>query len=385
MSKLHADRVELGSMTTTQRDALSSPAAGTVIYNSTTNVAQVWNGSAWKDMSSGGIEGASGGTAIPAPGGKEIRYFTSSGNFSYTSASGQTIDVVVVGGGGGGGDRGGGGGGGGGVVYYPNLPLAAHSGSTTIPITVGSGGSGYANGSGNYGGQAGGTSKFGSSSQPSIYLMGLGGGGGLSDSRNSRNDNPDTASSPAHGRGGSGGGQHECTSAMNTDANGTQTTDPNIPANSRTYGYGNPGGRANPGASDGSGCPLKSGGGGGAGGGRPGNDAPGPPQNGGPGGFGAAGIGPPTIPWMPTSLGASGYFGGGGGGGVHGPSSGPGPGGSGGGGSARGRNGPYSGYPGTNGTGGGGGGSSVNGGNAPESASAGNGGNGIVIIRYTAG
>ena len=166
-----------------------------------------------------------------------------------------------------------------------------------------------------------------------------------------------------------------------TDANGTQTTDPNIPANSRTYGYGNPG-RA-----------------------RPDNllvrlsrkveevevlvvvdqdDAPGPPQDGSPGGYGV-GIGPPTIPWMPTSLGASGYFGGGGGGGVHGPSSGPGPGGSGGGGSARGRNGPYSGYPGTNGTGGGGGGSSVNGGNAPESASAGNGGNGIVIIRYTAG
>ena len=80
------NRVELGSMTTTQRDALSSPAAGTVIYNSTTNVAQVWNGAAWRDMSSGGIEGASGGTATPAPGGKVIRSFTSSGNFSYTSA-----------------------------------------------------------------------------------------------------------------------------------------------------------------------------------------------------------------------------------------------------------------------------------------------------------
>ena len=81
MSKLHPNRVELGSMTTTQRDALSSPAAGTVIYNSTTNVAQVWNGAAWRDMSSGGIEGASGGTATPAPGGKVIRSFTSSGNF----------------------------------------------------------------------------------------------------------------------------------------------------------------------------------------------------------------------------------------------------------------------------------------------------------------
>ena len=166
MSKLHPDRVELGSMTTTQRDALSSPAAGTVIFNSTTNVAQVWTGSAWKNMSSGGIEGANGGTSTPGPAGTTIRYFTSSGNFSYTSASAQTIDVVIVGGGGGGGDRGGGGGGGGGLVYYPNLPLAAHSGSTTIPITVGSGGSGYGNGTGNYGGQAGGTSKFACQSFP---------------------------------------------------------------------------------------------------------------------------------------------------------------------------------------------------------------------------
>ena len=33
MSKLHPDRVELGSMTTTERNALSSPPAGTVVYN----------------------------------------------------------------------------------------------------------------------------------------------------------------------------------------------------------------------------------------------------------------------------------------------------------------------------------------------------------------
>ena len=381
MSKLHPDRVELGSMTTTQRNALSSPAAGTVIYNSTTKVAEMWNGTAWKPMTSGGVEGASGGAGtFPSPGGKEIRYFTSSGNFSYTSADGQSIDVVVVGGGGGGGDRGGGGGGGGGVVYYPNMPLGAYAGSTTIPITIGSGGSGYANGSGSDGGQAGTSSKFGSSSQPSIYIVALGGGGGRSDNYNSRNDNPDTTSTPQQARGGSGAGQHECTGGHVTDGNGVQTSDPAIPAISRTYGYGNPGGRANPGASDGSGCPLVAGGGGGAGSGRPGNDSPGSS-----GGAGGAGIGAPTIPWMPTSLGDSGYFGGGGGGGVHGPPSTGGPGGPGGGGGAYGRGGPYGGIPGDNGTGGGGGGSSVNNGNAPESAVAGNGGNGIVIIRYAKG
>ena len=51
MSKLHPDRVELGSLTTTQRDALSSPPAGTVIYNSTDKIIQHWNGTAWVSMS----------------------------------------------------------------------------------------------------------------------------------------------------------------------------------------------------------------------------------------------------------------------------------------------------------------------------------------------
>ena len=380
MSKLHSNRVEMGTMTTSQRDALSNPPAGTIIYNSSLSKGQMYDGSSWKDMTSSGIVGATGGTPAPGPGGTTIRYFTSSGNFTYTDATSQTIDVVVVGGGGGGGDRGGGGGGGGGVVYYPNLPLGSYPGSTTIPITVGSGGNGDPNSNPTHGGTAGTSSKFGSSSQPSIYIVALGGGGGRSDVADSKNNNPDTTSTPQQSRGGSGGGQHECSSNHITDQNGVQTTDPAIPAISRTYGYGNPGGRSNPSQEPGSGCPLDGGGGGGAGGGRPGNDAPD-----GTGGAGGPGIGPPIITWMPTSLGDSGYFGGGGGGGVHGPSNGGGAGGQGGGGAALGRNGPYGGNPGTNGTGGGGGGSSVNNGNSPGPASSGNGGNGIVIIRYTAG
>ena len=35
------------SMTTTQRDAISSPAEGSVIYNTSTNVLNFYNGSAW--------------------------------------------------------------------------------------------------------------------------------------------------------------------------------------------------------------------------------------------------------------------------------------------------------------------------------------------------
>lgn len=34
-------------MTTTQRDAIPSPTAGMVIYNSTTNVLNFYNGAAW--------------------------------------------------------------------------------------------------------------------------------------------------------------------------------------------------------------------------------------------------------------------------------------------------------------------------------------------------
>jgi hypothetical protein len=37
-------------MTTTQRDAISSPAAGLVLYNSTTNKLQCYNGSTWNDL-----------------------------------------------------------------------------------------------------------------------------------------------------------------------------------------------------------------------------------------------------------------------------------------------------------------------------------------------
>ena len=41
--------LNLKSYTTTQRDALTS-AAGDVIYNSTTNKPQFFNGSSWADM-----------------------------------------------------------------------------------------------------------------------------------------------------------------------------------------------------------------------------------------------------------------------------------------------------------------------------------------------
>ena len=331
---------------------------------------------------SSGIEGASGGTLVaPNPGGYEIRHFTSTGTnqFSYTSASPDaTLDVFLVAGGGGGGSRGGGGGGAGGIVYYPEFPLAAYTGATQMPMYIGSGGSGFqtAPGNGERGGTAGESSSFGNqATQGPIYMRAIGGGGGRGDIHDARNDNPDTPSSPQQARGGSGGGQHECSGSQVTDSNGYQPSAPGLPAISRTYGHGYPGGLSNPSDPSGGGCPLWAGGGGGAG--AAGNNGNTGGTNGGPGGDGM------TTPWMPTSLGDGGYFGGGGGGGVHGPPSSGGTGGIGGGGDARGRSGPYGGYPGTNGTGGGGGGSSVDTSYSPNSVS-GNGGSGIVILRYPA-
>jgi hypothetical protein len=47
------------SLTTAQRDAISNPVAGFVLYNTTTNTLNVYNGTSWqevKDSSSGFIE-----------------------------------------------------------------------------------------------------------------------------------------------------------------------------------------------------------------------------------------------------------------------------------------------------------------------------------------
>ena len=45
--------IQFKSYTTTQRDALSSPQAGWIIYNSTTNSLNQYNGSAWTEVGGG--------------------------------------------------------------------------------------------------------------------------------------------------------------------------------------------------------------------------------------------------------------------------------------------------------------------------------------------
>ena len=147
MSKLRSNRVELGSMTTTQRNALSGQAAGTVIYNSTDKIVQHWNGSNWISMSN--IFSATGGSVdTSSRSGYKIHTFTSPGTFSVTGAAG-AVETLIIGGGGGGGSGNPSGyesGGGGASAVYYNNSMTVQAGDYSVVVGGGgngAGGSGY--------------------------------------------------------------------------------------------------------------------------------------------------------------------------------------------------------------------------------------------------
>jgi hypothetical protein len=150
-----SNQLNLKSYTTTARDALTS-VAGDMIYNTTTNKVQFYNGSAWADTAStaavaitylviGGGGGSPGSTADYSSGG-------GGGAGGYrTNKSGQTSGANASAE----------------ATYY--VPL-----STNIPVTVGGGGAAGAtvNGSSGKNGQTGNSSIFG-------RVTSLGGGGGF--------------------------------------------------------------------------------------------------------------------------------------------------------------------------------------------------------------
>lgn len=250
--------------------------------------------------------------------------FANTGLYSVSSTNlPPTVELLVVGGGGGGGNGGptayeSGGGGAGGLIYMNSYTVTG----TKLTATVGAGGQFNLNGS-----------------NSSLIIQGVETltaiGGGWSQSN-----------SGAGKTGGSGGGgTHNSTPA----GLGTQTTNPSISANSRTYGFGTNGGN---------GAPSAGGGGGGAG--QAGSNAPSP---GGKGGDGKQYV--QFAPWGANNS----YFAGGG---VGAYGSGAGLGGGGGVPPAW-----TSGTHATINTGGGGGGGAGSGG-----AVGGNGGSGIIIIRY---
>ena len=352
--------VGLGTITTTERNSGVGTAVGSLIYNETLGVLEIYKrNSGWVAIGTAGDAASSGPLGLTATGGVISDYsdpgpgavyrahiFTSSGNFTVSALSPSlpnSIDYLVIGGGGAGGGAapygssdGGGGGAGGFRTNVAGHPLASPSPFpvSTSPgaytVTIGAGGAGRLSDR-----ASGGPSSFGP-----ITSTGGGGGAGA----------PPSASALPGGSGGGGGGD------------------------APSGGSGNSGGFAqpegNPGGNGGySAYPPQYDGGGGGGAGSAGATTPG--QGGGPGGTGS----PISITGTDT------YYAGGGGGGAGGGS--PAAGGNGGtGGGGAGASGPTGqpGTPGTYSTGGGGGGGSTS-----DSSSGGNGGSGIVVVRYQIG
>jgi len=307
---------------TSSATAPSSPTAGDLWFDTSSNVMKTYSGTTWDQMSN--KFSATGGT-VTTVGGYRIHTFTSSGTF--TAGDSGAVDVLVVAGGGGGGSTYHGGGGGAGGFRESSAYTVS---PTAYTITVGAGRPGGVAGLPGDTGIAGNNSVFSN-------ITSLGGGGG-----SSYGDSAATS-----GGSGGGGAQNYITGA------------------SGTSGQGNNGGNAPSGVS-------WAGGGGGGGKGAVGGNGTGngTPENcvGGVGGVGAAS----------TISGSSVYYAGGGGGSGGYPGN-AGAGGNGGGGAG----GHQQAADATANTGGGGGGSER--GYYYGSSTGyrgGNGGSGIVIIRY---
>mgnify|MGYP003135301134 CR=1 FL=1 len=328
--------VGVGTTTTTGRNAGVGTAPGTLIFNSTSGILQVYvaDSDGWQDVAT--AEGyafqATGGTKnTSSRSGYAVHTFTGPGTFTVTGKPQSGGEVLIVGGGGGGGRGGVGGtgfevgaGGAGGHRSFSGQTFTPGS----YPVVVGAGGPGGGTGDG------GTSSVFGNTS--------AGGGGGAGN----------TYGTNAGRSGGSGGG-----GAHSHTSGGSGNTPPTSPPQGNNGGQG--------------GQSTGGGGGGAGGGGTSGKSSPNNRPGGGEGGSGASN----------SITGSSVTRAGGGGGGHH---VGPNPSGGSGGGGAGGRtgntpnaNGPQSsGDPGTANTGSGGGGSGFN------AVDGGNGGSGIVIIAY---
>ena len=112
-------------------DPTSGHSAGDIYFNTTNNVAKIYNGTNWNQLSNKFT--ATGGT-VTAHGIYKVHTFTSSGTF--TPVSGGVVDVLIVAGGGGYAGDGGGGGGAGGMIVLTDTFItgAPHT------ITIGNGG-----------------------------------------------------------------------------------------------------------------------------------------------------------------------------------------------------------------------------------------------------
>ena len=218
MSKLHGNRVEIGTLSTSAKNSLGSVPNGTIVYDTDLNEIQYYNPQGWLPISTGQKINATGGSiSNSSRSGYRVHTFTSPGTFQVTSGS-NDVEYRVIAGGGGGGQ-----GGVGGAGFETGGGVAGGHATGTEPVTPG-----------NYPvsvGGGGGNTAFGTASSFANVNAVRGGAGG---------GRPNTVDG---GPGGSGGG-----GAYNHGEGGTGTG-----------GQGNPGGK-------GTQQPNSGGGGGGSGG-----------------------------------------------------------------------------------------------------------------------
>ena len=236
-----------------------------------------------------------GGTLVsPNPGGFEIRHFPTSGNFVVSSGTVTDAQVYVCAGGGAGGFGGGGAGGGVYAEFVTLSPTGGPGSNGTYKVEIGSGGSPPRGGSGTNGED----SYFGNNTNSGDYLRARGGGGTEDPAPGDANT---YTGSPGGCGGGSGWGNRGW--GQSTQVDEPQPFSPNC---GRLVVLGNTAGM---------GGMLQYGyaGGGGGGQGGQGTNALSDHIVGGKPGGGMGGAGW-SAPWIPTSLGQDGFFGGGGGG-----------------------------------------------------------------------
>jgi hypothetical protein len=182
-------------MTTAQRDAIASPATGLVVFNTTTNALNLYNGTTWVAV------------GVGAGSSTDVQTFNASGTWT-KPASGVSTTIECWGGGGSGrrdSSSGGSGGGGGGYVLRK---IDTASLGATETVTIGAGG---ASKTSNGGGNAGGNSTFGAwvtayggaggagSASPGYF--GGGGGGPRSAGSGEIGGSPSSGGTPGNGGG----------------------------------------------------------------------------------------------------------------------------------------------------------------------------------------
>tara|TARA_B110000091_G_C13789787_1_gene465091 strand:+ start:319 stop:1752 length:1434 start_codon:yes stop_codon:yes gene_type:complete len=314
----------------------STPITGGMYYNTTDNVAKIYNGTSWIGFATYATFSGNGGNfTYNFTDSNNVSYrvhaFTSSGIFQKGDNS--PIDIMMVGGGGGGGGSTAGGGGAGGLINHSLTPTV---GDYSIIVGAGGSGSQVSNDGAVNNTNGGYSSAFG--------YTALGGGYGFS-------GRPSGSRLANSGGSGGGGGYYSGNDIIDHTHSGSGTVNQGnrggFSVNTALWGGAGGGGASSVGIDQGS--------------------------------TRAGGAGTDMSSFFSTNFGVSGFFAGGGGGGQANSSANT-PGGSGGGG--QGGSGTASTrYPtaGTANTGGGGGGGGTYG---PNIAGGGAGGSGIVLIRY---